>query len=242
MHGHTGHSIRSRLMGIGRICGHAMAGGADIPHVNRESPGSVQLREGFHMSSQHEMPLRVASSSCSRRNFTRNLFAGTVALAAGLGAMRVSAQDTGLVEDSPELTSGKPKVSDVSTTTTSGGQVVVDFALAYLGYPYVYAGNGPGGFDCSGFTQYVILNSLGIDIGHASSGQWGTGAWVDAADLLPGDEVFFAGTYAAGISHTGIYIGDGQFIHAENESTGVTISWLWSDYYGGHYAGANRHW
>lgn len=122
----------------------------------------------------------------------------------------------------------------------ASGQFIVDFAMQYYGYPYVWAGNGPGGFDCSGFTQYVILNTLGIDIGHDVAGQTNSGYWVDWGSWQPGDLVFFAGTYRSGISHVGIYIGDGQFIHAENEGTGVTISSVWSDYYSGHYYGAFR--
>lgn len=124
--------------------------------------------------------------------------------------------------------------------SSGAGQAIVDFALGYVGYPYVWAGNTPAGFDCSGFTQYVIMNTVGIDIGHGVPGQTGYGAWVDWGAWQPGDLVFFANTADAGISHVGIYIGDGQFVHAENESTGVTISSLYSDYYSGHYYGATR--
>lgn len=121
-----------------------------------------------------------------------------------------------------------------------GGQAIANFALQFHGYPYVWAGNTPAGFDCSGFTQYVVLNVLGIDIGHGTAGQMNYGAWVDWGAWLPGDLVYFAGTYGAGVSHAGVYIGDGQFIHAENESTGVTISSIYSGYYSGHYHGAIR--
>jgi cell wall-associated NlpC family hydrolase len=120
------------------------------------------------------------------------------------------------------------------------GDAIVQFAKSYLGYPYVWAGNGPYGFDCSGFTQFVILNTLGIDIGHAVEGQPYMGAWVDYGNWQPGDLIFFQNTYRAGISHVGIYLGDGLFIHAENPGTGVTISSLYSDYYGPRYWGATR--
>jgi cell wall-associated NlpC family hydrolase len=133
------------------------------------------------------------------------------------------------------------ELNDTGVEESSGsGQAIVDFALGYVGSPYVAAGNTPDGFDCSGFTQYVIMNTLGIDIGHGVPGQTGYGAWVDWDAWQPGDLVFFANTYDAGISHVGIYIGDGQFVHAENESTGVTISSVYSDYYSGHYYGAYR--
>lgn len=124
--------------------------------------------------------------------------------------------------------------------STGSGQAIADFALGYVGYPYVWAGNTPAGFDCSGFTQYVIMNTVGIDIGHGVPGQTGYGSGVEWGAWQPGDLVFFANTFDAGISHVGIYIGDGQFVHAENESTGVTISSVYSDYYSGHYYGATR--
>jgi cell wall-associated NlpC family hydrolase len=121
------------------------------------------------------------------------------------------------------------------------GDVIAQFAQSYLGYPYVWAGNGPYGFDCSGFTQFVILNTLGIDIGHAVEGQpYAGGAWVDYGGWQPGDLIFFQNTYRAGISHVGIYIGDGLFIHAENTGTGVVISSLYDGYYGPRYWGASR--
>lgn len=120
----------------------------------------------------------------------------------------------------------------------SAGEQVVAFAMAYVGYPYVAGGNTPAGFDCSGFTEWVVLNVLGIDIGHAVEGQPGAGGWVDYGGWQPGDLIFFQNTYRDGISHVGIYIGDGLIVHAENEGTGVTISSVYSDYYGPRYWGA----
>lgn len=117
-----------------------------------------------------------------------------------------------------------------SSVDTGTGQAIVDFAMQYYGSPYVYAGNTPAGFDCSGFTQFVVQNVTGLDIGHGTEGQLAYGTPVSYDALLPGDLVYFAGTYGPGISHAGIYIGGGQIIHAENESTGVTISNLWGGY------------
>lgn len=132
------------------------------------------------------------------------------------------------------------ELDTASAPAPSMGESIVAFALQFVGYPYVWAGNTPAGFDCSGFTQYVILNTVGIDIGHGLTGQPGAGAWVDAGALLPGDIIFFQNTYQPGLSHVGIYIGDGLFVHAENEGTGVVISGVWSDYYGSRYWGAVR--
>ena len=99
------------------------------------------------------------------------------------------------------------------------GEQIVDFALQFQGYPYVYAGEGPYAFDCSGFTMFVIHNTLGIDIPHDMRVQYQMGRPVSRDELQPGDEVFFQNTFQPGMSHTGIYIGGGQFIHAETESS-----------------------
>lgn len=124
---------------------------------------------------------------------------------------------------------------------TSQGQQIVNFAMQFHGYPYVWAGNTPSGFDCSGFTQYVVSNTLGYDITHSTDLQAGYGTPVGWGEWQVGDLVFFSGTGASGYySHVGIYIGDGQFIHAENPGTGVVISSLYSSYYSAHYAYAVR--
>ena len=123
----------------------------------------------------------------------------------------------------------------------SGSNEVVDFALKYEGHPYVYAGEGPRAFDCSGFTMFVIQKTLGIDITHDMFVQYDMGSQVGRNELQPGDLVFFKNTFRRGLSHTGIYIGDGQFIHAENESTGVRISDLDSEYYSSRWYGAVRY-
>lgn len=127
-----------------------------------------------------------------------------------------------------------------AAAAATSGQQIADYAVDYVGYPYVYAGNTPSGFDCSGFTQYVVGQTLGIDIGHGVEGQTGYGIWVGWEDWQPGDLIFFAGTYRPGISHVGIYLGDGEFVHAENEGTGVVISSIYSNYYTAHYNSAYR--
>ena len=112
--------------------------------------------------------------------------------------------------------------------------------MQYLGYPYVWATAGPGSFDCSGFTNWVIKNTLGIDIGRSVPPQFDYGVGVSYGNLQPGDLVFFENTYTWGLSHVGIYIGNNQFIHAENEDTGVRISDITSTYYSTRYYGARR--
>jgi len=123
---------------------------------------------------------------------------------------------------------------------TGSGQAMADFAMQFVGYPYAYAGAGPYAFDCSGFTMYVAQNVLGMDITHDMFTQVGMGTPVGFDQLQPGDLVFFQDTFRPGLSHAGIYIGGGQFVHAENESTGVKVSDIHSDYYSSRFYGATR--
>jgi cell wall-associated NlpC family hydrolase len=126
------------------------------------------------------------------------------------------------------------------TGSGSVGEQIASFALQFQGYPYIYAGEGPYAFDCSGFTMFVIRNTLGIEVPHDMRVQYQMGLEVNRDALQPGDLVFFANTLHPGMSHNGIYIGGGQFIHAETESAGVKISDLASEYYSSRWYGAVR--
>jgi len=112
-------------------------------------------------------------------------------------------------------------------------------AMQFLGRPYIWGGTGPAGFDCSGFVWYVHKVN-GKDVSRGLWGQMNGGPRVSRDQLQPGDSVFFANTYMPGLSHAGIYIGGGRFIHASDERTGVTISNLSDGYWGPRYIGASR--
>lgn len=124
-----------------------------------------------------------------------------------------------------------------STTITTRNRIV-DEAKKYLGVPYVWGGNTPSGFDCSGFVQYV-LKQFGITVPRTTELQAQVGSYITKSDLRPGDLVFLQNTYREGISHVGIYIGNDQMIHASS-SKGVTISSLSSSYYLKHYHSARQ--
>ena len=120
------------------------------------------------------------------------------------------------------------------------GQESVSEAKKYLGRPYVWAAEGPSSFDCSGFTMYV-MNVFGIKLPHQSGMQYNYGYSVSKDNLIPGDLVFFSSKRTSGVAHVGIYIGDGNFIHASSGSAkSVTISPLSANYYTTHYLGARR--
>lgn len=117
-------------------------------------------------------------------------------------------------------------------------QQIIANAKKHLGTPYVWGGTTPSGFDCSGFVQYVFKQS-GISLPRTTSEQVKKGTYVSKSNLQPGDLVFLKNTYREGVSHVGIYIGDGQMIHASS-SKGVTISSLSTSYYTQHYHSARR--
>ena len=120
------------------------------------------------------------------------------------------------------------------------GEAIVKYAQKFKGTPYVWGGESPRGFDCSGFTWYVYSNAAGMDIGRTEDAQWKLGRSVSRGAWQPGDLVFFENTFERGLSHVGIFTSGENFIHAENESTGVVVSSINSDYYKSHYAGARR--
>lgn len=123
--------------------------------------------------------------------------------------------------------------------STAAGQKLVDCAKQYLGVPYVWGGSSPSGFDCSGLVQYVA-RSCGYTIGRTVTQQWNYGTQVSREEMQPGDIVFFANTYASGLSHVGIYVGNGNFIHSPSTGDVVKISSLDSNYYSSHFYGARR--
>ncbi len=124
----------------------------------------------------------------------------------------------------------------ISTFAATGNEIV-ELAKKQEGTPYAFGGRTPSGFDCSGFTSYVF-GQHDITLPRTSAEQYELGTKVAKEGLLPGDLVFFAGTYKAGISHVGIYIGDNKFISAKNQ--GVAIASMDNPYWGPKFAGGKR--
>lgn len=125
-----------------------------------------------------------------------------------------------------------PVISQTPQSTISRDQLI-SFALSLQGRPYRRGGSGPNYFDCSGFTTYCY-RQVGISLPHGSGAQFGCGAPVDDGELQPGDLVFFG---RGRITHVGIYVGDGNFIHAPETGEVVRVQPLSSH---GNYRGARR--
>lgn len=155
-------------------------------------------------------------------------------------------------EDTQEEVVETPTTNNTTTTgddtttaptlpsLSTNGDQIVSFAKQYLGYRYVYGGTSPSsGFDCSGFVYYVF-KSCGYNISRSCSAQASSGTAVTKSQLQPGDVVFFNNTSNGAIGHVGIYIGNGNMIHAANPSRGVVTDTINSGYYNTYYYSARR--
>ena len=132
----------------------------------------------------------------------------------------------------------QPSVAKQDEKGSAVADKIISIGKSKLGSPYVFGSTGPYSFDCSGLTSYVFAQ-VGISLPRVASSQAYGGKRVAKANLQKGDLVFF-NTYG-GISHVGIYIGSGNFIHASSYNSGVTISNINDGYYAPRYVTAARY-
>ena len=132
-----------------------------------------------------------------------------------------------------------PNAQTASFTVDSSAPAqsdVVSTAQSLVGSPYAPAGTTPAGFDSSGFINYVF-KSAGVDLNRTHAAMWeNNGVHVDSPSI--GDVVFFENTYKPGVTHSGIYIGNNQMIHAGTSATGVEVTSMAIDYWDSRYIGA----
>jgi hypothetical protein len=127
-----------------------------------------------------------------------------------------------------------------SRASAANAQAIVERAKQYLGVPYRWGGTTPAGFDCSGFMMY-LHRQFGVTLNRVASDQMRNGTPVDRADLVPGDMVFFTSSAGSSyVSHVGMYVGDGQMIHAPNGGGVVRYASINDSYRVSTYAGARR--
>lgn len=147
-----------------------------------------------------------------------------------------------LVYEAPSAPVVEVPVATPVSSNLSLAQQIVDYALQFKGYPYVYATAGPNTFDCSGFTSYVFAH-FGYSLNRSSRDQLKNGVAVSKSELQPADILLFSANGSV-VTHVGLYIGEingvRQFIHASTAKTGVIISDLDSTYYTNHYYAARR--
>ena len=119
----------------------------------------------------------------------------------------------------------------------------VEYAQCFLGRPYRSGGTGPDSFDCSGFVYAMSRESIGIQLPRTSRAIFNRMTVIEKEELEPGDLVFFKTTSTGSISHVGIFIGDGNFIHAASDgpNTGVIITSLSERFWKNTYFASGRY-
>ncbi|MDQ3495525.1 MAG: C40 family peptidase [Pseudomonadota bacterium] len=166
--------------------------------------------------------------------------------------MRLASASQALVDASLPVTGSLLFASDVNQLIAAqaspaaqpeaagGMQTVLKRALALLGTPYRWGGNSPdAGFDCSGLVGYVFRTALGIELPRVSRDMANDGVKVERTALTAGDLVFFS-RRGQRVDHVGIYLGNGQFVHAPRTGKDVMVSELDTGYWSGRFLQARR--
>lgn len=140
--------------------------------------------------------------------------------------------------------SGVDAVAALANDTSDLRKTLIGMAMQLRDIRYVRGGHDPStGFDCSGFVRYVFAHAVGLDLPTNSASQFLAGLQVNRSEMKPGDLVFFrtAGKRGQGrISHVGIYIANGQFIHSPSRGKTVRVDSLDQSYWAQRFAGAKR--
>jgi len=127
---------------------------------------------------------------------------------------------------------------DAASTPGPVSEVVLQ-ALALLGTPYRWGGQSPGGFDCSGLVSHVVQQAIGVALPRSAAAMSRIGDAIERSALRAGDLLFFI-TRQREVSHVGIYVGEGRFVHATRTGGDVRVSALEEGYWSARFVGARR--
>lgn len=191
----------------------------------------VDFVDGLFVILKDGNEYRVAGDCVSLNSLPNNVSSNEAAEMAEAGIEVVPEEfrnKLGTVER-PSFVADNSKVSNI-----------ISSALDKLGTPYVYATAGPESYDCSGFVYAVYTNEFGIKLPRSSRDQSEVGIKIEKEDLAAGDLVFFDTLSRGYVSHVGIYIGNGEFVHASSGQGRVIVSKLDQGYYSTRYVSASR--
>jgi cell wall-associated NlpC family hydrolase len=144
------------------------------------------------------------------------------------------------VSSNESTTTTKTETTTITSSSSSVQNAVVKLALEQVGKPYVWGAEGPRSFDCSGLTYYIFKNAANITLPRMSKDQSTVGTTVSKSDLQPGDLIFSSTDGTGGVSHVGVYIGDGYMVHSTQSGKDVQKANINSSYWNKTFLFAKR--
>ena len=188
--------------------------------------------------------LNVRSGPSTKNSIISKLYKNdTVKLVSssnGWYKVELSNKKTGWVSGDYITKTSSPSTSNPSSSVQAKRDKVVSVAKSKLGKPYLYGAEGPNSFDCSGLAYYVYKNAVGVTLPRTSTQQSTYGTTVSKSSLQPGDLMFFATAGGSRVSHVGIYIGNGDMIHAPGSGRVVTTVDVNTSYWNNTFVTAKR--
>ena len=197
-------SDKAKIDGLKADADKAAADAQQTIDANKEKLAAMAADEAAKAEAAQKAVTAVASSTASASSTSAS--SSTTASSNSLGSSKAASSQA-------------PASAGSSTVSVSGGSIAGN-AAKYLGVPYVYAGTSPAGFDCSGLIYYAAKEA-GISLPRTSQAQSTLGSYVSVSDLQAGDLVFWGSVGNA--YHVGVYIGNGQYIHAPEPGQNVTV-------------------
>jgi peptidoglycan DL-endopeptidase CwlO len=197
----------------------AQADLADLQKATEAQTQQISTEQASLADLKKQSDDKVAAAQALLDKLTAAQRQEVAAAQAAANQKAAAATDTSRSAPRPAAAAAAPAPVVVGPGGSSRAMTAVNFALSQVGKAYVMGGTGPNAYDCSGLTM-VSYAHAGVGLPRTSQAQYGVGQPVGLSQLAPGDLVF----YYSGISHVGIYIGNGMIVHAANPSTGVATA------------------